>query len=110
MRPLTTNYQELTNESVPLPRFSCDFVILTAAPLTLDDVRIPPDANGTYHTTGKEVMWGIGNEAMHTLYVGQTSVLIPVENLNQICVKAINPSAKQIVVFSCFSEIQEQII
>lgn len=110
MRITFTGYQEVEADSKPLPDKKCDFVVLTASPLTLSDARIAPDANGTYLTTGKEVLWGFGAEAMHTLYVGQTSLMIPVENLSDLVVKAINPSAGQVVIFSCFSETKEQFL
>ena len=107
--PLKTDYFEFKNsEPSPLPPLVCDFVLLTAEAITLQDVRIAPDANGTYLTTGKEVFWGFAGNHSHSLYLGEKSFLIPVENLNQITVRVNTPAAGQIVAFSCFKEAKKE--
>lgn len=111
MRPLTTGYKELTTESQPLNSKVCDLVVLTATPIKLDGTRIAPDANGNYTADGNEVLWGIaGSEAAHTLFIGETSQPIPVENASQIIVKVATLTAGQVVIYSTFKEQKEQVI
>lgn len=111
MRPLATAYKEVTTDSQPLDSKVCDFVVLTATPILLDGTRIAPDANGNYNLDGNEILWGIaGSEAAHTLYIGETSQPIPVENANQIIVKVANLTAGQLVIYSTFKEQKEQLI
>lgn len=110
MRPLPTKFQELTTESLPLASKVCDFIILTASPITIEGTRIVPDANGNYNLDGNEILWGIvGSEASHTLYIGESTPLIPVENADQILVKVTNLTAGQVVIYSMFKEQKEQI-
>ena len=109
LKPIKSDYLELTDsDPKPLPPQECDFVVISAEAVTLADVRIPPDANGTYLTTGKEVFWGFNGKCPHSLYLGEKSFLIPVENANQISVRVNTPAAGQIVAFSCFKEAKKE--
>ena len=111
MRPLSTKYKEVTTDSQPLDSKVCDLVILTATPIKKDGTRIAPDANGTYKTGANEILWGIaGGEAAHTLYIGESTPPIPVENASQIVVRVPTLTAGQLVIFSTFKEQKEQLI
>lgn len=111
MRPISTEYFQPTLESQPLESKVCDLVVLTATPIKLDGTRIAPDANGTYKTGANEILWGIaGNEAAHTLYIGETSLPIPVENASQIIIRVPTLTVGQLVIYSTFKEQKEQLI
>ncbi len=110
MRPDVTKYQEPTLESLPLESKVCDFIILTATPIKVDDSRIAPDANGNYNLDGNEILWGIaGSEAAHTLFIGETTPLILVTNASDIIIRVANLTAGQQLIYTTFKTQKELI-
>jgi hypothetical protein len=104
MLPLPKDYQGrgasgsilVTNIGVKLPDVACAFVILHN--LTIEDTldsdtgEFEPkaeiaDAATPIEATSSEIVWGFNNSYTNQLFAGQSSYMIPINNLKQISLR-----------------------
>lgn len=105
LQPIYSHYIDAQKEAKPLPDLACSFVMMSNWTAANDVLNNPGNAPTPDDPLNEEIYFGADGACVHQLFTGDTTVLLPVVNANQIFVRCSQSNTSKRVYFTCFEEI-----
>lgn len=105
LKPIKSAYIDAEKRPKPLESIECDAVLLCNWTAANDVKNNPGNAPESDSPTNEEIYWGAGANCVNQLFPGNSTILIPVSNLDELYVRCSQEIEGKRVYYTIFGEV-----